>query len=96
MHQIRDDRKLKNEVELENSIRWMARMYAMRDSQVAEPLYTPQMRAEQAEDTSCMIHKIEGEVAEYLARKYGYAAQSAEEVSAAQRAGTDAPTEQAA
>lgn len=78
MHLVHEDRKLKNEKELEYSIQCIAKMYAIRDVQAVEPLYSPQLREEMIEDTSSMIRKIEGEVAEYLARKYGYIAQVAD------------------
>lgn len=85
-----------SEIELRCSVEWMARMYATEDREVAEPSWSPETRQEQVDDTRFMRLKIEREVAEYLARKYGYIAEPAGEVSAAHRATTDVPTEQAA
>ncbi len=87
---------LADEMELRCSIERMARMYASADQEAVEPAWTPEWRAEMAEQTRCVRLKIEREVAEYLARKYGCIVEAASEVSAAHRAAADVPTEQAA
>lgn len=67
-----------DELELEYSIQSIARMYTIRDRQAAETLHDPETREDLVESTVSMIRKIEREIAEYLAAKYGYVRPSAE------------------
>ena len=63
---------IENEKQLRYSIECIARMYSLRDKDADEPLWDPAFRDEMAADTDAMRLKIEREVAEYLAHKYGY------------------------
>ena len=85
-----------DELELRCSIEWIAKMYASQDREAVEPTWSPETRQEMAEQTQSVRLKIEREVAEYLACKYGYLTPLREEAAPRKETQGRALTEQAA
>ena len=71
---------IENEDQLHYSIQALGRMYSMRDREAAETLWERGTRNDVVEGTDNMIRKVEREVAEYLAKKYGLVAKEREKV----------------
>ncbi len=69
---------IEDENQLRYSIELIARMYSSQDREAGEPVWSPEIREQMADDTKHMRLKIEREVAEYLAARYGYTRQPVE------------------
>ena len=69
---------IEDENQLRYSLELIVGMYSAQEREAVEPVWTPEMREEMAAQTKHMRLKIEREVAEYLAAKYGYIRQPAE------------------
>jgi hypothetical protein len=67
-----------DEDELRTSIDWMARMYKTADGIASSNVGDPATRADEIVGVDAARLKIEREVAEYLARKYGLLREEAE------------------
>jgi hypothetical protein len=64
---------IQSEQDLRHSIESMAKMYSLCDRFAAQTIGDPETREDEIEGTKTMIHKIEREIAEYLAKKYNLA-----------------------
>jgi hypothetical protein len=58
---------IKDRQQFEQSIRAVAKMYGLRDLDLAEPLYSESLRQDAADSVVGMIRKIEREIAQYIA-----------------------------
>jgi hypothetical protein len=68
-----------NERELRHSIGTVCKMYRLSEHEAGETLWDEETRTEIAQDTEATISNIEREIAEYLARKYGFITHGAEQ-----------------
>jgi hypothetical protein len=62
---------IENQEQLEYSIQALERMYATRSREAAETRWDPDLREMVVQSDQAMINKVEREIAEYLATKYG-------------------------
>ncbi len=62
---------IENDRQLRHSVQAVARMYELYEREIAAPLWDPKTCADVAEGTASLIRRIEREIAEYLAKKYG-------------------------
>lgn len=60
---------LENEAELKHSYEVVARLYRVRDRMSSQDLWTPGGRADAVAGVEGQIHKIEAEIADFLARR---------------------------
>jgi hypothetical protein len=60
-----------SESELRHSVEAVAKMYGICDRIAAQTIGDPETRRDEIESTQSMIRKVEREIAEYLAEKYG-------------------------
>jgi hypothetical protein len=71
---------IENEQQLRHSIQSVAKMYSIRDRIAAQTIGDPGTLADEIDGVESMIRKIEREVAEYLAKKYGLVKEKLEQV----------------
>lgn len=69
---------IENEKQLRYSIQSVARMYSLCERIAAETIGDPDTREDEIDGVESMIRKIEREIAEYLAKKYGLVKAEAE------------------
>jgi hypothetical protein len=70
---------IENERQLRYSIESVAKMYRLSEKIGAQTIGDPDTRADEIDGVESMIRKIEREIAEYLAQKYGLVAEPVEQ-----------------